>query len=647
MKVLYSNPAAEEDQVWLPYTWGRFREYCDNHSLYDLSKIEWLDPIYFGDFNVDLLTTGINFSEVDVLLCSFYVWNEKRQIEIARKARRQNPKILIIGGGPQVQYRPHQNTKLYQEMDFVTPWEGEEVVSEILFKKLNNIPIVETDLLVDPRNPRDTVKAKRLQLKNFKSPFLLYKEDFMRFADKIRAEKSWVATMWETNRGCPYKCSFCDWGSATSDKIRRFSEDEVLQELEAISALKVNYVFNADANFGIFKEDLKYIEKAVELKQKDGWPKEIQFCAAKNKKEISNKAHKLLYDNNMCSGAQISFQHTDGQVLEAIDRSNIKQEKLQEELEEAFKNKIPLVGVVILGNPGDTVEKWKTNLGHMLEIGFHHDLRIHDFMLLPNAPAADPEYIKRYGLKFAPRKNFNGNFKTLYESNFIISTHSYTEKDYAAMQTFSYFITGFHILNISKFIAMFARHYYGIDYSKFYDELSKMPTIGKIYNEVYEHMLKYTFGKTDSKAMIYEGQNINADSFIKAKALENQKGIKQDLYDLMSDLTPMLPEQIQEMIETQSLTWVYWDKPKPTELSYNFGEIFNMLNNLTPMDKSNYIDIIKTPPRTVEVFDFVVGAQWKYDTIDMDSKFNWINHRSNKQPNRREGLFHYQQALEL
>ena len=99
MKVLHCNPAAEEYQLWLPYTWGRFREFCDYRSEYDLSSIEWLDPIYLGWFDVSLLIPDIDFKNVDVLLLSFYVWNEERQWEIAKIARSQNPDILILGGG--------------------------------------------------------------------------------------------------------------------------------------------------------------------------------------------------------------------------------------------------------------------------------------------------------------------------------------------------------------------------------------------------------------------------------------------------------------------------------------------------------------------------------------------------------------------
>ena len=72
----------------------------------------------------------------------------------------QNPDILILGGGPQSQYRPHQNTKSYEVCDYVTPWEGEELLAEILHRRLIGQSIDDLDLLVDPRKPRDKVVPK-------------------------------------------------------------------------------------------------------------------------------------------------------------------------------------------------------------------------------------------------------------------------------------------------------------------------------------------------------------------------------------------------------------------------------------------------------------------------------------------------------
>ncbi len=62
----------------------------------------------------------------------------------------------------------------------------------------------------------------------------------------------------ETNRGCPFSCTYCNWGSATVSKVNRFGLDRVFEELEYI-ARRVRDNDNltvADANFGILKRDL-------------------------------------------------------------------------------------------------------------------------------------------------------------------------------------------------------------------------------------------------------------------------------------------------------------------------------------------------------------------------------------------------------
>ena len=277
MRVLHCNPASEEYQIWLPYTWGRFREFCDHRSGYDLSSIEWLDPIYLGWYDVARLIGDTDFANVDVLLLSFYVWNEERQWEIAKIAREQNPNILILGGGPQSQYKPHQNTKSYEVCDYVTPWEGEELLAEILHRRLAGQSIAdldELDLLVDPRNPVDKVVPKRLKLMDAKSPFILYKDDFIRFANHILTITNALCTMWETNRGCPYKCSFCminiinrtnsapHIASADSNVFRWWEPEFIIQEFDKIAAMGVKNVKIADE---LFVLNPRHFSKVCEL----------------------------------------------------------------------------------------------------------------------------------------------------------------------------------------------------------------------------------------------------------------------------------------------------------------------------------------------------------------------------------------------
>src|SRR5207244_1673497 len=81
------------------------------------------------------------------------------------------------------------------------------------------------------------------------SPYL----DQSGFYETLREQygRGFFYATWETNRGCPYSCNFCDWGSATMAKLRRFSMERVSAEADWLSYISPSFVLVADANFGI------------------------------------------------------------------------------------------------------------------------------------------------------------------------------------------------------------------------------------------------------------------------------------------------------------------------------------------------------------------------------------------------------------
>ena len=74
--------------------------------------------------------------------------------------------------------------------------------------------------------------ANRIEsLDELPSPYLngTFDEMIQRYGDKI------TGALWETNRGCPYSCTFCDWGNADVNKIKKYDLSRLYNEIQWIS----------------------------------------------------------------------------------------------------------------------------------------------------------------------------------------------------------------------------------------------------------------------------------------------------------------------------------------------------------------------------------------------------------------------------
>ena len=87
--------------------------------------------------------------------------------------------------------------------------------------------------------------------------------------------------LWETNRGCPYECSFCDWGVRSTNKIRRHDMEKIKNEIDYIARHKIEDLYITDCNFGILKRDLEITDLLVQARKKIGYPKRVRIQFAK------------------------------------------------------------------------------------------------------------------------------------------------------------------------------------------------------------------------------------------------------------------------------------------------------------------------------------------------------------------------------
>lgn len=172
----------------------------------------------------------------DVIGFSCYIWNIAMIREIITELHKLRPELPIFLGGPEVTY---DAGKLMQEYPFLTGifiGEGEATFAEVVSLYADGRP--EEELLRIPGLMlRNGMTAERVPLDLTKIPFLY--EDMDPFANRI--------IYYETQRGCPFCCSYCL--SSIEKKVRFRNMDVVKKELQFFLDRKVKQVKFVDRTF--------------------------------------------------------------------------------------------------------------------------------------------------------------------------------------------------------------------------------------------------------------------------------------------------------------------------------------------------------------------------------------------------------------
>lgn len=344
-----------------------------------------------------------------VLLLSCYVWSLDANLDLARRARARNPELFVVLGGPSVPKYPADTDLFLQRhhdaVDVLVRGEGEHVLCEIL--ELLRPKCMGGPLRFDPGTLRQIPGVAFLEergqvisgpdpvriadLDSLPSPYL--SGEF----DHITPNEWRFLLAIETNRGCPYGCTFCDWGSSTQSRIRKFDLDRVRAEIAWAGENDAPSIMLTDANFGILSRDVEIAAAVAETRRRTGNPEHLALTPAKNTIRHLVEITSTLVDSGVVPTICISLQTTDAHVLKLIDRENISIDAYLELAADFRRHGLPLVGDFLLGLPGQTVGSFSSDL----QFSFDHEIlpRTWHTALLPNAPMNAPDYRERHGIR--------------------------------------------------------------------------------------------------------------------------------------------------------------------------------------------------------------------------------------------------------
>ena len=444
---------------YLPYTIGILWSYASQypHINENFSVKHWI-------FRRDPVEQVVKqLADCEIVFFSLYVWNREYCFEIAKKLKELNPKVYTVFGGPDL---PHRNKNLFDEFPFIDVaviGEGEHMVYEILDQYLQG-----------NRPNKHRAHAPRIRDLEIPSPYLTGIFDELIAA---HPDIEWMPTL-ETDRGCPYKCTFCDWGSLTSSKVVKFGLERVFAELEWFSKMKMSFLTMTNANFGIFKErDILITDKIVELSRETGYPTGISVSYAKNSNKDVFDIVRKFQEVNIQTGFVLSLQTTTDKVLENVKRTNMNINDVSEITNYGRSLQLPIYTEIIMGLPGETLESWKQNIENILDAGLHNGIDAFLLNMIENAPMIDD--IEKYDLKtFAAYDMFYETSDSLGESNrvnetiqVVKSTSTLTVEELLETIIYTWFVIGFHIYGISDIIAIYLKRAKNVSYKEFYDKL--------------------------------------------------------------------------------------------------------------------------------------------------------------------------------
>lgn len=212
-----------------------------NPAVYSLKRFagEYTDAVEIAEYTInnrmeDILE-DIYRRKPDVIGFSCYIWNIGMVEKLMGGLHKLLPKLPVFLGGPEVTYDADKLLRKYPYLTGIFIGEGEATFAQVVKYYVKKNPESLEDIPGLMLRSGMTPERKPLNLTDV--PFLY--DDMAPFTNRI--------IYYETQRGCPFRCSYC---LSSIDKTVRFRDIEVVKkELAFFLEKKVKQVKFVDRTF--------------------------------------------------------------------------------------------------------------------------------------------------------------------------------------------------------------------------------------------------------------------------------------------------------------------------------------------------------------------------------------------------------------
>lgn len=194
---------------YLPFSTGLLRAFAMTDPVIR-------DNVHFMPFLYEMDTVKGVWSKIteapDIFAFSLSMWNEQLSLTVAKSIKEvYRDKVLIVFGGCHVPHHPTEYMQKYPFIDVCVRSEGEEAFRDILLRCIEGASF---DGIADLTYRIGDYIQENLEHRSYQKDMDCYPSPYMTglFDDLMENRKEgsrMFQTIIESNRGCPFDCSFC------------------------------------------------------------------------------------------------------------------------------------------------------------------------------------------------------------------------------------------------------------------------------------------------------------------------------------------------------------------------------------------------------------------------------------------------------
>jgi radical SAM superfamily enzyme YgiQ (UPF0313 family) len=452
------------NQNYLPYSAGILAAYARKY-LKDTDKFDFDLSVYKRTSVREAVDSLLS---ADIAFFSVYTWNVNLSLAIAEELKKVRPEALTVFGGPEVpRLGAAEFLRKNPQADLLVFGEGERPFLRILetfpSRDFGGVPSAG---YMDGAEYKSTPTAARIDdLREVPSP---YTSGVFAPLMEAHPDENWVA-LWETNRGCPFSCAYCVWGSYEQNKVCLRDIKELKKELDWFSQNRIEFIFCCDANFGIASRDLDITRMVALNKKKYGYPRAFSVQNTKNSTSAIYDIYRIMSDAGLNKGVSLALQSVNPDTLESVKRRNIATDTFYE-LQKLFNDAgIESFTDVILPLPLETYDTFCDGVAAIVENGQHGRIQFNNLSILTNSEMADEAYKKKYGLKTVEIKlvNIHGsliNDEVPETQRLVTATSSMPRGEWVRARVFAWMTSLLYFDKILQIPIAVAHSVYGAGY---------------------------------------------------------------------------------------------------------------------------------------------------------------------------------------